>query len=212
MSRRRIALLLALAAAIAAAAALAAGGFGRSGSSHAALSEAPDATWPSGARPAPPFILSDQNGHPVSTAGLLGRDALVTFIDPLCRNFCPYEARVLNKLVASLPVRERPTIVAVSVNRWGNAHANLTEDEQKWRVGPDWRWAIGSPSALAAVWRRYDIGVRDTTRTLAGVTVHEITHTEASYLIDRSGHERALFVWPFTPNTVRTAISSLGGA
>jgi cytochrome oxidase Cu insertion factor (SCO1/SenC/PrrC family) len=86
----------------------------------------------------------------------------------------------------------------------------LLEDEQKWRVGPEWRWAIGTPSALAAVWHRYDIGVEATTRTLAGVTVHEITHTEAAYLIDRSGHERALFLWPFTARTVEKAVASLG--
>jgi cytochrome oxidase Cu insertion factor (SCO1/SenC/PrrC family) len=119
---------------------------------------------------------------------------------------------VLGEAVTSLPVRERPVIVAVSVNRWGDARANLIEDEQKWRVGSEWRWAIGSPSALAAVSRRYDIGVRDTTRTLAGVTVHEITHTEATYLIDRSGHERALFVWPFTARSVDEAVASLRGA
>ena len=211
MRLRRLAFLLA-AIAVGAAAATAALVLGRSGSSHARASAAPGATWRSGARPAPPFSLHDEDGRPVSAAGLLGRDVLVTFIDPLCRNFCPYEARVLNATVASLPVRERPAIVAVSVNRWGDAHANLIEDDQKWRVGPDWRWAIGSPSALAAVWRRYDIGVRDTVRTLAGVTVHEITHTEASYLIDRSGHERALLLWPFTQSTVRDAIASLRGA
>jgi len=212
MSRRRVAALIALAVAVAVIGVLAALVLDLSGSSHAGASRAPDATWPSGARPAPPFSLHDEGGRPVSAAGLLGRDALVTFIDPLCRNFCPYEARVLNETVASLPGRERPAIVAVSVNRWGDAHANLVADDQKWRVGPDWRWAIGSSSALEAVWRRYDIGVHDTVRTLAGVTVHEITHTEASYLIDRSGHERALLLWPFTQSIVRDAISSLRGA
>ena len=45
------------------------------------------------------------------------------------------------------------------------------------------------PSVLAAVWNRYDIGLEATTRSLVGVTVHEITHTEASYLIEGSGHE-----------------------
>ena len=211
MRRRRLAFLLG-AIAVGAAAATAALVLGRSGPSHARASAAPDATWPGGARPAPPFSLHDEDGRPVSAAGLLGSDVLVTFIDPLCRNFCPYEAKVLNQAVASLPDGERPVIVAVSVNRWGNAHANLIEDDQKWRLGPEWRWAIGSPSALAAVWRRYDIGVEDTTRTLAGVTVHEITHTEASYLIDRSGHERALFLWPFTGSAVKNSLSSLRGA
>jgi cytochrome oxidase Cu insertion factor (SCO1/SenC/PrrC family) len=169
-------------------------------------------TWPSGARAAPAFTLRDQNGRSVSITDLLGRDALITFIDPLCRNFCPLEARVLGEAAASLPLGERPSIVAVSVNRWGDARANLVADEQKWRVGSDWKWAIGSPRALASVWRRYGIGVQDVPRTLAGVTVHEITHTEAAYLIDRSGHERALFVWPFTARTVENTVTSLAGS
>jgi cytochrome oxidase Cu insertion factor (SCO1/SenC/PrrC family) len=128
------------------------------------------------------------------------------------RNYCPFEAKVLNESVESLPARERPAIVAVSVNPWGDARPNLIDDETKWRVGSEWRWAIGSPSALATVWRDYDIAVEATTKTLAGVTVHEITHTEASYLIDRSGHERELFTWPFTLRAVKDGITSLRGA
>jgi cytochrome oxidase Cu insertion factor (SCO1/SenC/PrrC family) len=211
MTHRRVTLLVGAGAAVAAAG-VAVLSLGLSGSSHTTSPTDPDTTWPSGARPAPGFTLRDQNGLTVSTAALRGTDALLTFLDPLCRNYCPYEAKVLAKSAASLPAGKRPAIVAVSVNRSGDARANLLEDDQKWRVGQDWRWAIGSPSALASVWRRYDIGVEDMPRTIAGVTVHEITHTEASYLIDRSGHERALFVWPFTARAVEHAVASLAGA
>ena len=77
---------------------------------------------------------------------------------------------------------------------------------QRWRLGPQWRWAIGSPSALASVWRKYGIEVLATTKTLAGTTVHDISHTEAAYVIDPSGHERALFMWPFSAAEVERTI------
>jgi cytochrome oxidase Cu insertion factor (SCO1/SenC/PrrC family) len=172
----------------------------------------PAATWAAGARPAPGFTLHDQHGQSVSVATLQGRAVLLTFIDPLCRNFCPLEAKVLNAVVDSLSIGKRPTIVAVSVNPWGNARPNLLDDSRKWQLVPEWRWAIGSPAALAGVWRKYAIGVQATTKTIAGVTVHEISHTEASYLIDPSGHERALFLWPFKAAEVERAIASLGSS
>ena len=43
----------------------------------------------------------------------------------------------------------------------------------------------------------------------AGITVHEITHTEAAYVVDGSGYERALFVWPFTTADVEQSLRAL---
>jgi len=174
----------------------------------------PAATWAAGARPAPPFVLRDQDGARVSLASLRGRPVIVTFIDPLCRNYCPLEARVLNTVVQRLPAGERPAIVAVSVDRWGDARSNLLLDGRRWHLVPEWRWGVGSGPALASVWRDYSIGVLDSPKTIAGVTVHEISHTEASYLVDAKGDERALFVWPFTADdllaTVRAMRASAG--
>jgi cytochrome oxidase Cu insertion factor (SCO1/SenC/PrrC family) len=134
---------------------------------------------------------------------------IVTFIDPLCRNFCPLEAKQLNDLVRGLPARSRPAIVAVSVNVYGNARANLLQDVAKWRLVPEWRWAVGSGRQLASVWRRYQIGVLVTTKRIAGVRVHEISHTEAAYVIDRRGYERALFMWPFRSEDVSATLRRL---
>jgi cytochrome oxidase Cu insertion factor (SCO1/SenC/PrrC family) len=174
-----------------------------------AATEAAAASWPAGARRAPDFRLVDQAGRRVSLAGFRGRPVIVTFIDPLCRNFCPLEANQLNDLVQSLPARTRPGILAVSVNVYGNARANLRDDLVKWRLGPQWRWAVGSGRALASVWRRYQIGVLVTTKKIAGVRVHEISHTEAAYVIDRRGYERALFMWPFRAQDVSVTLRRL---
>ena len=77
----------------------------------------------------PRFSLTDENGKAISLAAYRGRPVILTFLDPLCRNYCPVEARRLSALERSLPSSSRPAIVAVSVNVLGNAKRYLTEDK-----------------------------------------------------------------------------------
>jgi cytochrome oxidase Cu insertion factor (SCO1/SenC/PrrC family) len=186
-------------------------GRGHSSSNSGAppASDAPSATWAAGAVRAPGFRLTDEAGAPFSLAALRGRPVIITFIDPLCRNYCPIEAQRLNDVVRSLPAGSRPAIVAVSVNVYGNARANLLQDARKWRLVPQWRWGIGGESQLASVWKGYHVGVLVTTKKVAGVTVHNVAHTEAAYVIDPSGYERALFLWPYRAEAVARAIRDL---
>jgi len=174
--------------------------------------QAPPVSWAAGTRRAPDFRLVDQAGGRVSLTTYRGRPVILTFIDPLCRNFCPLEAKQLNELVRILPPRSRPAILAVSVNVYGDARTHLRQDMAKWRVVPQWRWAVGGGSELARVWRRYQIGVLVRTKKIAGVTVHEISHTEAAYVIDRRGYERALFLWPFRAQDVLVTLRRLASS
>jgi len=167
-------------------------------------------TWPAGRRRAPGFRLSDQNGRPVSLAAYRGRPVIVTFVDPLCRSLCPLEAHVLNNLVALLPPSRRPAILAVSVDVYADSRADLMQDFRRWQLVPQWRWGVGRPAQLAAIWNRYAIEVDVVTKTVAGTTVHSISHTEGAYVIDAAGYERALFLWPFTAQDVETALQRLG--
>jgi cytochrome oxidase Cu insertion factor (SCO1/SenC/PrrC family) len=172
----------------------------------------PQVTWAAGARRAPDFSLTDEAGAPISLARFKGRPVIVTFIDPLCRNLCPLEAKVLERAVESLPRSQRPEIVSVSVNRWANARRYLLQDVAKWNLHTNWHWAVGPAPALARVWREYQIGVQDAPRTVAGVTVHDIAHTEASYVVDRNGNQRALFLYPFTAGQVAGTLKQLDAA
>jgi cytochrome oxidase Cu insertion factor (SCO1/SenC/PrrC family) len=167
------------------------------------------ATWAAGTRKAPDFTLTDQHGAPISLASLRGRPVIVTFIDPLCRNLCPLEAKVLMQMTRRVPAAKRPTIVSVSVNPWGNTKANFALDAEHWQLGPDWRWAAGSQSKLAPVWRAYQIEVQVLKKAVAGVTVRQIAHTEGSYVIDRDGFERALFLYPFRAVDVAKTVNAL---
>jgi protein SCO1 len=178
-------------------------------SQAAPISDAPAATWTAGEKRAPAFSLADQNGAAVSLAALRGQPVIVTFIDPLCRDFCPTEAQHLNTVVRSFPASSKPAVVAVSVNTAGNTRPILREDGQKWGLVPQWRWGVGSPSALARIWHAYGIQVLVSTQTIAGVRVRKVAHTEASYVIDRNGFLRALFVWPYSAKGVVSTLRTL---
>jgi protein SCO1 len=166
-------------------------------------------TWPTGQRRAPEFQLADQNGRRVSLASYRGRPVIVTFIDPLCRNLCPLEAHVLNQMDRRLPASQRPEILAVSVDIYADSRKDLLQDYHRWSLVPQWRWAVGKPTRLESVWRRYYAEVEVETKDIAGTTVHYITHSEMAYLIDPRGYERALFVWPFNPGDVERTLSRI---
>jgi cytochrome oxidase Cu insertion factor (SCO1/SenC/PrrC family) len=191
--------------------AVAAGVLAGCGGGHASnnVVGGPATTWDAGAKPAPRFHLTDQRGKSVSLAAYRGRTLVITFLDPLCRNYCPLEAARLNDVVRGLPPGSRPAIVAVSVNVHGNARRYLLQDIHKWKLTDEFRWAVGTPSQLASVWKRYDIGVLDQEKTVAGVTVHSIVHTEAAYIVDARGFERALYLWPFTAADVKATLAGL---
>ena len=179
---------------------------GRSGSAPATAARpavaAPDAVWAAGAQPAPSFALHDENGTAVSLAGFRGGPVIVTFLDPLCKDFCPVETRVLDRAVARVPVDLRPAIVAVSTNVYGNARAVLVRDNRKWGMGRGWHWAVGTHAELARVWHDYHVAV-------LVKPDHDVVHTEAAYLVDANGDERALFLWPFGSAAIEQALLSL---
>jgi cytochrome oxidase Cu insertion factor (SCO1/SenC/PrrC family) len=172
----------------------------------------PDATWAAGARRAPAFRLRDESGRPISLRSLRGRPVILTFIDPVCRNLCPLEARVLSDAVQSLPHSASAPIVSVSVNPWADTRANFALDRQKWRLGPSWRWAVGSYRQLAAVWRDYHIGVQVQRKVFAGIAVHDVAHTEGAYVIDADGFERALFLYPFRADDVAQVVKNVASS
>jgi protein SCO1 len=170
--------------------------------SASAVVTPPPFSWHAGRRRAPGFLLRDQSGGPVSLASYRGHPVIVTFIDPVCRNVCPLEAKVLDEADQQIPLAQRPEILAVSVDRYANSRADLLKDARKWQLVPEWRWAVGSPAKLAAVWKDYKISVSTDRVKVGGKTITSIIHTAATYIIDKTGHERALFLWPFYPQDV----------
>lgn len=158
-------------------------------------------TWGAGELKAPDFRLTDQYGKPVSIAAQHGRTVILTFVDPHCTTFCPRESIVLNEAIAGLPAADRPAILAVNVNPPVSATAVLRKEAQRFKWLPQWRWATGPQARLRAVWRDYHIQVIP--------TKNDIGHTEAAYLIDGDGGQRALFLWPFRAGDIAAALEKL---
>jgi cytochrome oxidase Cu insertion factor (SCO1/SenC/PrrC family) len=65
----------------------------------------------------------------------------------------------------------------------------------------DWRWLLGSRERLEAVWRKFRIQVRRSST--------DIEHTDALYLIDARGFERAGMVYPFLPTWISDDLRTL---
>ena len=177
--------------------------------SAVSLVSPPAYRWGAGDRRAPDFSLRDEDGRPVSVAANRGHPVIVTFVDPLCRNFCPLEAHVLNQMERQIPAAHRPVIIAVSVDVYANARRYLRQDDREWRLVPQWRWAIGRPADLAAVWKDYRIDVKVTRSQINGTVTYGVDHTEAAYVLDATGHERALFGWPFNPQDLEQLLRQL---
>jgi cytochrome oxidase Cu insertion factor (SCO1/SenC/PrrC family) len=184
-------------------------GSGTSGANARSIVTAPARSWPAGAVRAPAFLLRDENGRPLALSRFRGRPVILTFVDPLCRNLCPLEAHLLNEVVGSMPAAARPAIVAVSVDIWADKRADLIQDNHRWSLVPQWHWAVGGPKQLEAVWRRYKIGVSVVRKHIDNTTINYITHIEAAYVIDATGHVRALFGWPFYPQDLEHVLHAL---
>jgi protein SCO1/2 len=160
------------------------------------------AVWPAGAREAPEFALPDQDGRRLALGSLRGRPVILTFMDSQCHQECPLEGRALAAAFRMVPAGERPVVVAVSVNPWADTPGSARRAIKRFGLAPfEWRWLLGSKAELAPVWRKYGIEVRRTTG--------DIEHTDAIYLIDSNGSERAGMVYPFLPTWVSNDLELL---
>jgi protein SCO1/2 len=150
------------------------------------------------------FALRDQAGRRLSLASLRGRPVILAFMDSQCHQECPLEGRALAAAFRTVPRPERPVVVAVSVDPWADTPASAQRAIERFGLAPfEWRWLLGSKAALEPVWRRYGIEVRRTSG--------DIEHTDAIYLIDAKGFERAGMVYPFLPVWVSDDLKTLAG-
>lgn len=157
-------------------------------------------TWAAGEERAPAVGLRTPDGAPVSLARLRGRRVLVTFVDPHCTTFCPRESFVIDDALRSLPEQRRPRVIAVSVDPTVTSPRVFAREARRFKWSPAWQWATGTPAELHAVWRRYHVAVIPTKR--------DITHTEAVYVIDANGYERALLLWPYRKPQLLRALAA----
>jgi cytochrome oxidase Cu insertion factor (SCO1/SenC/PrrC family) len=165
-----------------------------------------EATWPAGARAAPPITtLSDQSGHRFSLRSLRGHTVAMVFFDSHCRQECPLAGRALAAAERSLPRAQRPVLVVVSVNPL-DTPASTRAAARSWGLAgvARWHWLSGNHAQLAAVWKAYHISVQP--------EKGDINHTEALYLIDGQGDERSGYLYPYIPGRVTHDLRMLAAA
>lgn len=151
-----------------------------------------DATWAAGSAPAPAInTLHDQSGARFALSSLHGHTVAIAFFDSYCHQECPLEGRQLAAAELKLPRSERPDLVVVSVNPKDTA-VSAAKAMREWGLSgvAPWHWLMGTHRQLAKVWAAYHIEV-------SPPVDGDINHTEALYLLDRRGSERAGYLWPF---------------
>ena len=158
------------------------------------------AVWSAGRKPAPAFALRDQNDRRISLAAERGHDVVLAFMDPLCRQECPFEGRALALTMEQLLPAERPALLIVSVNPQATA-AQARAASRRWGFVGDVHWLLGHRAELSGVWRDYKIDVIPTKT--------DIIHSTAVYVIDRRGFERAGVLAPFLPQFVADDLRTL---
>lgn len=178
---------------------------GGSSSGEAATAEVRgQAVWPQGVRSAPDFTLKDTDGTPLRMSSLRGHPVILTFMDSQCHQECPLEGRALAAAFRMTPAADRPVVIAVSVNPWEDTPGSARRAIKRFGLSAfSVRWLLGSRAELARVWKKYRIFVKK----VSG----DIEHTDALYLIDASGYERAGMVYPFLPTWVSTDLKTLAG-
>jgi cytochrome oxidase Cu insertion factor (SCO1/SenC/PrrC family) len=162
------------------------------------------ASWPAATRPAPAIQdLRDQTGRGFSLASLRGRTVAIAFFDSHCTQACPLEGRALASAERSLAAAQRPVLVVVSVNP-RDTPASTRAAVRKWGLSQvaAWHWLRGTHAQLATVWRDYHIAV-------SPPHDGDIAHTEALYLVGRSGDERSGYLYPFAPRFVTRDLRTL---
>jgi cytochrome oxidase Cu insertion factor (SCO1/SenC/PrrC family) len=151
-----------------------------------------DATWGRGTLAAPAITtLRDQTGRTFALSSLRGHTVALVFFDSFCRQECPLEGRQLAAAERRLPVAQRPDLVVVSVNP-RDTPASVHHAISAWGLAgvARWYWLMGTHQQLAPIWATYHIQVSP---PIDG----DIQHTEALYLLDRRGYQRAGYLWPF---------------
>ncbi|HEX3735258.1 MAG TPA: SCO family protein [Solirubrobacterales bacterium] len=177
---------------------------GGSGGAQATAEVQGQAVWPEGLRRAPDFALRNSQGGRLRFASLRGRPVVLTFMDSQCHQQCPLVGRALAAAFRMTPAADRPLVVAISVNPWEDTPGSARRAIKRFGLaGYPWRWLLGTKAQLETVWKKYRIFVRRTSG--------DIEHTDAVYLIDAKGYERAGMVYPFLPNWVSNDLKTLAG-
>ncbi len=153
---------------------------------------------------APPFSLFNQDGQPVTLAGLHGKAVAMTFLDPVCTSDCPIIAQEF-KSADNLLGSDAKNVVFMAIDAnpiYINRDFLAAFDHQEGLEHlPNWQYLTGTLPQLEGVWRSFAVEVD----VESGGAM--IDHTNIAYVIDPSGHTRYVLDADPGPATDATASS-----
>jgi protein SCO1/2 len=136
---------------------------------------------------APPIALHDAGGHPVTLASRRGGWTLVTFIYTHCPDVCPLIASNLNQALRQIGAATHDVqVVAVSVDPKGDTPAAVRAYERRMHLVPQFRYLIGTPTALQRVWKAYHVAAVSRRPDV-------VDHVAYTVLVDPKGKERVVY-------------------
>lgn len=136
----------------------------------------------------PDFALRDQNGRLVRLSAQRGKVVVVTFLYTHCPDLCPLTAIHIDQALDRLgPRRTGVTVLAVSVDPFGDTPAAVRRFVRSHRLSSQFHYLTGPKQALLRVWRLYDV------KSIAVGGTKTPDHTLYVLLLDRRGTSRVLF-------------------
>jgi len=159
-------------------------------------------------RPAPNVRLLDQFGHTVTLTRLRGRPVVLTFMWTRCRETCGSVAETLRRTTRELGLSGRyVAILMVSTDPEGDTVAAVRRFSRDHGMLHRWRYLIGSRQQLRPIWRAYYVYAPPK----SAPPVLQEQRTNATYLIDRQGRERVLFVGSVSSSALTRDLRILSG-
>ncbi len=159
-------------------------------------------------RPTPQRIeMVDQDGRPVSLAGLRGKVVVLAPFLSLCQDECPLVTGAFISLQRDLDaahLSDRVVFVEATVDPDRDTVARLAAYGKEF--GADWELWTGAPATLAAFWKPFGVEYQKVPEGQPAKAdwwtgtplTYDVEHTDGYILIDQRGRER--FVDAASPN------------
>ena len=145
-------------------------------------------------RPAPGFRLTDYRGVQLDLSSLRGRPVVLAFLFSNCPDVCLLTTAGLAETAKAVP---EAAFVGVSVDPKGDDPSTVRRFLARQGLSDRLTYLTGPAPELERVWAEYF------------VSADAELHTDAIYLIDKQGRQRALLRSDFDPAELTAALRAL---
>lgn len=161
-----------------------------------------------GGAPAPGFRLTDYRGAAVALEDFRGKPVVLAFVYSKCPDACRLTGAGLRQTAQLLGQDARAVqFLGVSVDPTGDDPASVEAYLSRYNLVDRMRYLTGPAEALPAVWQSYYLFVnveagKPKVQGLEG-------HTDAVYVLDKQGRQRALLSSDFDPDELAAGLRAL---